>query len=79
MFYEAIYEPSKTERLNGMAKKYIGKRLALQDGWRITDGPYEGQYCYIPSLNFGWISASDLKGIKNISYVKWKEIHDNPR
>ena len=79
MFYEAIYEPSKTEHLNGKAKKYIGKRLALQDGWRLTDGPNKGQYCYIPSLNFGWIPSYDLKGLKNISYSRWKEIHDNSR
>ena len=79
MFYEAIYEPLRTECFNSKAKKHKGKRLALQDGWRLTDGPYKGQYCYIPSLNFGWIPACHLKGIKNISYVKWKEIHDGSR
>ena len=79
MFYEAIYEPSKTEHLSGEAKKFMGSKLALQDGWRLTDGPYKGQYCFIPRPCFGLIPACDLKGVKNISYGRWKEIHDNTR
>ena len=77
MFYEAIYEPSETERLNGEADKFIGRRLALQEGWRLMDGTYKGQYCFIPRPNFGLIPACHLKDIKNISYGRWKEILDN--
>jgi len=77
MFYEAIYEPSKTAHLNGESKKFIGKRIALQVGWRLKDGPYKGQHCFIPSSNFGWIPTCDLKDIKNISYGRWKDIHNS--
>ena len=79
MFYEAIYEPSKTEHLNGEAKKFIGTRLALQDGWLLTDGPYKGQYCFIPRPYFDLIPTCDLKGVKNISYGRWKEIQYNSK
>ncbi len=77
MFYEAFYHPSETRHLKTDAKKWIGKRLALQEGWRLTDGPHKGQYCYIPSQHFGCIPACDLKSIKNISYVRWREIHES--
>ena len=79
MFYEAIYQPSKTGHLKGEAKKFIGTMLALQDGGWLMSGPYKGQTCFIPSHHFGLIPASDLKNIRNISYGKWKEIHDNSK
>jgi hypothetical protein len=76
MFYGGIYRPSETKHLNDEAKKLIGSRLALQEGWRLMDGPYRGQYCLIPRPCFGLIPACDLKGVKNISYGRWKEIHN---
>ena len=33
----------------------------------------------MPSHNFGLIPASDLKGLKNISYGRWKDIHEKSK
>ena len=79
MFYEAIYEPSKTEHLQGEAKKFIGSKLALQDGGQLMSGPYKGHDCFIPSHHFGLVPACDLKGLRNISYGRWKEIHEESK
>jgi hypothetical protein len=74
MFYEAVYQPAETKGLTSEAKKFIGKRIALQEGRRLEDGPYQGQYCYVPSFNSGWIPECDLKEMKSISFVQWKQI-----
>ena len=75
MFYEAIFQPSKKMNYNTDAKRLAGKIIAVQEGWIIKDGPFKGQNCfYIPNSSVGWIPKSDLKGLKPISNVKWKEI-----
>ena len=77
MLYEAIYQPLDADTQNSEARKFMGKKIALQEGWRIEKGFYKGQHCYIPSANFGWIPQGDLKNLKNISYARWKELHDS--
>jgi hypothetical protein len=75
MFYEAIFQPSKKMNYNTDAKKLAGKKIAVQDGWIVKDGPYKGQNCfYIPNTTVGWIPQCDLKGLKPTSFVMWKEI-----
>jgi len=75
MFYEALFEPSKAMGYNNEAKKLAGKQIAVQDGWMIKEGPFEGQQCfYIPNTRVGWIPACDLKNLKPISYTRWQEI-----
>lgn len=75
MFYEAIFHPSEKMNYNTEAKKLAGKKIAVQDGWIVKDGPYKGQNCfYIPNSTVGWIPQCDLIGLKPISLVKWKEI-----
>ena len=75
MFYEAIFQPSEQMNYNTDAKKLAGKRIAVQDGWIIEDGPFKGQNCfYIPNSNVGWIPQCDLKGLKSTSFVQWQEI-----
>ena len=43
MFYEAIFEPSKSMNYNSEAKKLAGKRIAVQDGWVVEEGPFKGK------------------------------------
>jgi len=75
MFYEAIFEPSKIKGYNKEAKKLSGKRIAVQVGWIIEEGPHKGQQCYyIPNSTVGTIPDSDLKEIKPISIARWKDI-----
>jgi hypothetical protein len=76
MFFEAIFQPSRTKGYNSVAKSLVGKRIPLMDGWIVQDGPFKGQQCfYIPSTKVGWIPASDLQQIKPVSKVQWNDIH----
>jgi hypothetical protein len=75
MYFEAIFQPSNEGQYNSDAKRIIGKRIAVQDGWILEDGPHKGQQgYYIPKSTMGVIPACDLKEIRNIPYAKWKEI-----
>ena len=75
MFYEAIFKPSKRMNYTTEAKKLAGKKIAVQDGWMVEEGPFKGQNCfYIPKSTVGWIPQCDLIGLKPASFVKWKEI-----
>ena len=76
MFYEGIFQPSEKMHYNIEAKRLAGKKIAVQVGWLIKEGPFKGQQCfYIPNSTVGWIPISDLKELKPISLVKLKEIH----
>jgi len=75
MFYEPIFLPSEKMNYNTDAKRLAGKKIAVQDGWIVKDGPFKGQNCfYIPNSTVGWITQCDLKGLKLTSFVMWKEI-----
>ena len=77
MYFEAIFNPSKKTEYNSDAESFVGKKLALQDGWIIEDGPHKGQHCfYLPNSTVGTIPESDLKDLKNIPYVRWKRLYD---
>ena len=76
MFYEATFKPSKSMNYNSEAKKLAGKKIAVQDGWVVEDGPFKGKNCfYIPNSNIGWIPIDDLKEIKPVSFARWKEVY----
>ena len=76
MFYEAIFHPSKRMNYKTNVTGLAGKRIALQDGWIVKDGPFKGQNCfYIPNSTVGWIPIDDLKELKPVSFVKWMEIY----
>ena len=76
MFYEGIFQPSDNMNYNSDAKKLAGKKIAVQEGWIVEDGPFKGQICfYIPNSIVGWIPLDDLKELKPVSFAKWKEIN----
>ena len=76
MFYEAIFKPSKSMNYNSEAKKLAGKRIAVQDGWVVEEGPFKGQDCfYVPNSTIGWIPMDDLKEIKPVSFARWKVVY----
>ena len=78
MFYEAIFQPSSKMNYNSDAKSLAGKKVAIQDGWVIKEGPFKGQNCfYIPNSTVGWIPQCDLTDLKPIPLIRWKEIHKN--
>jgi hypothetical protein len=76
MYFEAIFEPSGTMEYVPEAKDLAGEKIAIQEGWIIQEGPFKGQLCfYIPNSTIGWIPKSDLKELKPVPFVRWKEIH----
>jgi hypothetical protein len=75
MYFEAIFQPSTTDTYNGQAANIIGKKIAVQDGWVLENGPHKGQLgYYLPNSTIGLIPASDLKEIRNIPYARWKDL-----
>ena len=77
MYYEAVFNPCQPKDYNHDALSFVGKKIALQDGWIIKEGPYKGQHCfYLPESTVGTIPSSDLENLKSIPYVQWKTIFD---
>ena len=77
MYYEAIFQPNEGMEYKSESKKFIGKKIALQDGWVIDNGPFKGQNCYyIPNSTIGMIPMEDLQDLKPVSFVKWRELHN---
>lgn len=77
MHFEAIFKPKNSTAYNKLAEHLIGKKIAVQNGWQIEEGPHKGQYSYyIPNSNLGMIPQSDLAEIKSVPYVKWRILHD---
>ena len=78
MYYEGIFKPSKTDDYNPTAINFVGKKIAVQDGWIIKEGPHKGQHCfYLPNSTVGSIPQSDIIDLKNITYVQWKLLYDS--
>ena len=76
MMYEAIFQPSDKTAYNEEAEKITGKKIAVYSGGVMEDGPFKGQdRYYIPNSKVGFIPRSDLKELKSVSLVQWKEIH----
>ena len=72
MLFEAIFQPLETRNYNPAVKDLAGKKVAVQDG------PFKDQQCfYIPNSRIGWIPECDLKELKPVPFVKWKEILKN--
>jgi len=75
VFFEAVFQPQEKADYNDEARCLIGKKIAIQDGWILKDGPYEGQQCYyVPGTRVGVIPESHLKDIKDIPFVRWDDL-----
>ncbi|MDX1708567.1 MAG: hypothetical protein R3274_08210 [Desulfobacterales bacterium] len=77
MYFEAVFQPSSDSQYNASANEFMGKKVAIQEGWVLEDGPHRGQQCYyMPNSNVGCIPASDLQEIKSVPYVQWRHTHE---
>jgi len=75
MYFEAVFSPTDQAEYNSEAVSCVGKKLAVQQGWIIEEGPHKGQQCYyVPNTTIGRIPQSDLKDLKNIPYAQWKQV-----
>ena len=77
MYFEAVFQPSNNTDYNSSAADFVGKKVAIHEGWTLEDGPHKGQQCfYIPNSTVGCIPESDLQQLKSIPFVQWKEIYN---
>ncbi|MDX1708676.1 MAG: hypothetical protein R3274_08760 [Desulfobacterales bacterium] len=77
MYFEAVFQPSNGTEYNSSAADFVGKKVAIHEGWTLEDGPHKGQQCfYIPNSTVGCIPESDLQQLKSIPFVQWKEIYN---
>ena len=54
MYFEAIFNPANEAEYSAEAADFVGKKLPIQEGWVIDDGPYKGQQCYYaPNTTIG--------------------------
>jgi len=74
MFYAGIYQPSQIKGLTSEIRKFVGKEIPLQYGWRVTDGQDKGQHYYTAAPFINYVPESDLKDLVNISRIKYEEI-----
>jgi len=78
MYLEAVFNPADRTAYNSEATEFVGKKIAVQEGWIIEDGPHKGQPCYYaPSTTIGQIPQSDLTDLKTIPYARWKQIYNS--
>ena len=77
MYFEAVFQPSNDTEYNSDAADFVGKKVAIHEGWTLEEGPHKGQQCfYISNSTVGCIPASDLQQLKSIPFVQWKEIYN---
>jgi len=77
MYFEAVFQPSNDTDYKSDVANFVGKRVAIQEGWILEEGPHRGQQCfYMPNSTVGCIPASDLQKLKTIPYAQWKEIYN---
>jgi len=77
MYFEAVFQPSNGTEYNPDAAGFVGKKIAIQEGWILEKGPHKGQQCfYIPNSTVGCIPACDLQQLKSIPFVQWKVIYN---
>ncbi len=77
MYFEAVFQPSSNNEYDSSAAEFVGKKVAIQEGWILEEGPHKGQQCfYMPNSTVGCIPASDLQQIKSVPYVQWLQTHD---
>jgi hypothetical protein len=76
MYFEAIFNPANQTEYNTEAKGFVGKKLPIQEGWILDEGPHKGQQCfYAPNTTIGKIPQSDLKDLKSIPFAQWKQLY----
>ena len=77
MYFEAVFQPSNGTEYNSSAADFVGKKVAIHEGWTLEDGPHKGQQCfYIPNSTVGCIPESDLQQLRSIPFVQWKEVYN---
>ena len=78
MYFEAIFKPADEAEYNAEAAEFIDKKLPIQEGWIIDDGPYKGQQCfYAPNTTIGRIPVSDLQDLKSVPYARWQQLYSS--
>ncbi len=78
MYFEAIFNPADKAEYSAEASDFVGKKLPIQEGWVIDNGPHKGQQCYYaPNTTIGKIPVSDLQDLKSIPYARWQQLYSS--
>ena len=78
MYFEAIFKPVDKAEYKAEAAEFIGKKLPIQEGWVIDDGPHKGKQCfYAPNTTIGRIPVSDLQDLKSVPYARWQQLYSS--
>ena len=78
MHYEAIFTPADQAEYSTEAADFVGKKLPIQMGWIIEEGPHKGQQCYYaPNTRIGKIPVSDLQELKSIPFARWQQLFNS--
>ncbi len=78
MFYEAIYNPLQTKKIDPLAEKFIGSEIIIQMGWVAKKGKFKGRPYYISGFDTKFIiPENDLENIRPSSLTKWNEFRNN--
>jgi hypothetical protein len=78
MHFVAVFNPVNHAEYSSEAKNFLGKKLPLQEGWIIEDGPYKGQQCYYaPNTRIGKIPQSDLEDLMPIPFARWEQLYSS--
>ena len=72
MFYAGIYQPSQIKGLKSEIRKFVGKEIPLQYGWRETKGSNNGLHYYTAAPFINYVPESDLRNLVNISRNKYE-------
>jgi hypothetical protein len=76
MYFEAIFSPVDQKQYKSEVKNFVGKKLAVKEGWIIEEGPHKGQQCYYaPNTTIGQIPQSDLQELKSVPYARWNQLY----
>ena len=78
MHFEGVFNPANQTEYNSEAKQFVGKKLPVQEGWVIDEGPYKGQQCYYaPNTRIGKIPQSDLIDLRPIPFARWEQLYSS--
>ena len=46
MYFEAVFQPLNDTDYNSEVADFTGKKVAIQEGWILEEGPCKGQKCF---------------------------------
>ena len=62
---DATFKPKRGDDLQEGVRGFVGRRFRWRAAWMIEEGPYAGQFAWLPLDNdarvIGWVPTEDLE------------------